>query len=90
VYFFIRFVHTQLNDHNFSYLDFFDEEAFEYFCAWSFKLLKEGRLLESGYMAFGAQGMKLLGSVKSIRDEWINQEQSTETANELADLINTK
>ena len=89
VWWFIRFVHAQLNDHNFSFLLFFEWDAYSRFCAWSWELLKQGRLLDASLTRFGAEGMLALGKIKDLLDLWDKYNSTEDEADELAELVNT-
>ena len=88
IWWFIRFVHAQLNDHNFSFLSFIETEAYERLTALSWELFKNGKILEAGVLKVGTEGMRMLTDVtEKYLDFWDESIKDETTADDLSDQI---
>jgi len=92
VYYFVTFVYTQLRDHNFRFVDIFDQTTsinlFKHFCAWSYKLLLEGNILGAGVALIGAAGTAIMYVVASIMDWWEGLDQDADEAKKIIKAVN--
>jgi len=90
VYWFIRFVHAQLNDHNFSYLEFFEDGIYDMFSAWSLELYKNGYKITGKVVEIiGKTAIIILKTIDLIVDAWEAHQVSSKIAVTLAAQINS-
>ncbi len=90
VYWFIRFVHAQLNDHDFNYLKFMDEQAYDVFIAWTWALLKKGSIHTAGMVAFGMVAIKALSTWQELMTTWGNAQEKEAEITALAEQVNSE
>ncbi|MEN8141305.1 MAG: hypothetical protein ABFR97_08800 [Thermodesulfobacteriota bacterium] len=88
---FLALVYNQLKESDFNLVDFFEDiDAFDMFCAWSYKMLTLGRLDAASALALGAVGIKVLTVVDDVIDEWSVATEEQEQAENLIANINDR
>ncbi len=90
-YNFIAMVYTQLRDNDFSIVEIFgdpDEQIFELFCSWSYKMLLQGNLVGATVLIVGAVGVEVASQGYGLIEEWKKEREIDEQAKKLIENIN--
>ncbi|HFD80256.1 MAG TPA: hypothetical protein ENK05_07710 [Gammaproteobacteria bacterium] len=92
IYYFLTFAYTQLRRANFSFVDLFEDtdEAFERYCALSYRMLLEGNLKEASLYAWGANAMAVLGLGEDLVLWWKNRSEQLSQADKIIEIAQQK